>query len=261
MKLLILLICLSYHGITFVSTSPRRLEDRYSGLKDRLHGFLFPGGVFDRAITTSELVTKMLKYWDADNTDCLSQSEWSQMISDVGFTQQSDTVNFPNDFDYVDDFWFDAYNSVNPDYRPEFIKDDCLNRAELEQWNFLQTVTKTFPVLEDYPVRISTVNGQPEVYYSGSWYPICGHWFWDTGYGPNLFCTALKGVPSTGTITQRMRYDYSKRQVLSSQGIMIGKCLASDTSIFGCTGGYNMVRHFRGRCAAGQKSGIIIACS
>ena len=111
-------------------------------------------------------------------------------------------------------------------------------------------------------VRISSGNGQPEVYYNGNWSPICGHWFWDTQYGTNLFCTELNGEPSTGNITN----DYSQRQELGSQGIMIGKCLESDTSLFGCTGGKNMMRNYgssvyRERCAAGQKSGIIIDCS
>jgi len=109
--------------------------------------------------------------------------------------------------------------------------------------------------------RISAENGQPEVYHNGIWYPICGHWFWDTQYGTNLFCTELNGEPSTGTITRRIRYDSRQRQELSSQGIMIGKCLKSDTSLFGCTGGHNMKLHYRGQCAAGKRSGIIIDCS
>ena len=52
----------------------------------------------------------------------------------------------------------------------------------------------------------------PEVYYNGSWYPICGHYFWDDDQGATNFCQKLgatsgsvsppnKDASGTGTST------------------------------------------------------------
>ena len=39
-------------------------------------------------------------------------------------------------------------------------------------------------------VKISK-DGTPYFFWNGKFYPICGHWFWDTKYGAKSFCQKL----------------------------------------------------------------------
>jgi len=106
--------------------------------------------------------------------------------------------------------------------------------------------------------RVSTENGQPELYQKGVWSPICGHYFWDNQYGADLFCQALQGDSTSyrkhrGKITTQ-RYT----QTLASRGVNIGTCNQNDQSITECTG---KKEEKQDACAAGQKLGIKISCS
>ena len=67
----------------------------------------------------------------------------------------------------------------------------------------------------------------PWVVFQGSWYPICGHYFWDNNNGATTFCQKL-GFGSG--VMHRQRDAYSK------DSMPIGKCLAGQ-DLTSCTSG------------------------
>ena len=71
-------------------------------------------------------------------------------------------------------------------------------------------------VLERGDVRLLN-DKYPEVFVTGKWRPICGHYFWDNNVGANLFCQQL-GHPS-GLVKGK------GNTTLPSDGFRVGKCL------------------------------------
>ena len=100
----------------------------------------------------------------------------------------------------------------------------------------------------------------PEVFLNGIWSPICGHWFWDTDFGANLFCQRLTSDPaSTGQVIRR----WDKR--LEKDAIRIGNCLSNDQWL-SCSGGCNDLGTGKrcnniDTCGAKQPASIEIKCS
>ena len=98
----------------------------------------------------------------------------------------------------------------------------------------------------------------PEVFLNGIWSPICGHFFWNTNYGANLFCQNLDPKFTSGIISK----SHGKR--LASDGIRIGKCQREDRSLLSCTGGCNDLGIGKGfgcaNCEAGQLASVEIQC-
>ena len=96
-----------------------------------------------------------------------------------------------------------------------------------------------------------------EIYYSGMWIPICGHYFWNNNIGATLFCQQL------GYETGIVKQESIARQVpLPDDGFRIGECETND--IWGqCTGGCN--DHTIGGthcsdCRSGAMAGLRIEC-
>ena len=109
-----------------------------------------------------------------------------------------------------------------------------------------------------------TVNNTPEVYYNGKWSPICGHYFWDTTFGADLFCQQI-GYPY-GTVRRKTAAGHALP--LESDGIRIGKCTEFDTWP-NCSGACNDLviggiypeKCHGGSCRAGDLAGVKIECS
>ena len=91
---------------------------------------------------------------------------------------------------------------------------------------------------------------------SGSWLPICGHWFWDTNYGATLFCQKLDPKFSSGTVIKR-----TDKQ-LEKDAVRVGMCQNNDQWLQ-CTGGCNDLGIGDGcaKCSAGNWASIEIKCS
>ena len=109
--------------------------------------------------------------------------------------------------------------------------------------------------------NVRLVDGNfPEVFLNGIWSPICGHWFWDTDFGANLFCQKLTSDPaSTGYVIRRVD------KPLEKDAIRIGKCLSNDKWL-SCSGGCNNLGTGKGcnnhdNCGAKQPASIEIKCN
>ena len=108
----------------------------------------------------------------------------------------------------------------------------------------------TIPLISD-GVRLK--EGKfPEVFWNGKWVPICGHNFWDSNYGGNLFCQKLNSSLFTSGIVTR------SNKPLEIDGLRIGKCLAQDDWL-SCTGGGNFLKE-EGLCVAGDVASVEIEC-
>ena len=83
-----------------------------------------------------------------------------------------------------------------------------------------------------------------------TWFPICGHWFWDDNHGATAFCRKL-GYPSG--IVSRTFHGYDE------DSIKVGGCVPGD-DLIDCTGGGNEYST-GGSCAFGNKCGVSITCS
>ena len=101
----------------------------------------------------------------------------------------------------------------------------------------------------------------PEVFLNGIWSPICGHWFWDTDFGANLFCQELTSNPaSTGQVIRRTD------KPLEKDAIRIGNCLSNDQWLL-CSGGCNDLGTGQGytnceaNCGANSPASIEIKCN
>ena len=99
----------------------------------------------------------------------------------------------------------------------------------------------------------------PEVFLNGIWSPICGHWFWDTDFGANLFCQRLTSDPaSTGHVIRRTD------KPLEKDAIRIGRCLSNDEWL-SCSGGCNDLGTGKGcnngYCSANSPASIEIKCN
>jgi len=99
----------------------------------------------------------------------------------------------------------------------------------------------------------------PEIFLNGKWVPICGHYFWDTNYGADLFCQKLDPKFTSGIVSK----SHGKR--LASDGVRIGKCQQGDQRLKSCTGGCNdfgIGNELFGcaNCEAGQLAAVEIQC-
>ena len=99
----------------------------------------------------------------------------------------------------------------------------------------------------------------PEIFLNGKWMPICGHYFWDTNYGADLFCQKLDPKFTSGIVSK----SHGKR--LASDGVRIGKCQQGDQWLKSCTGGCNDLgigNELFGcaNCEAGQLAAVEIQC-
>ena len=100
----------------------------------------------------------------------------------------------------------------------------------------------------------------PEVFLNGTWSPICGHHFWDTDFGAQLFCQELTSNPfSNGSVIRRTD------KPLEKDAIRIGKCLSNDQWLL-CSGGCNDLGTGQGcndhdNCGANHPASIEINCS
>ena len=105
---------------------------------------------------------------------------------------------------------------------------------------------------------VQLIDGKfPEVFLNGIWSPICGHWFWDTDFGANLFCQELTSNPaSTGQVIRRTD------KPLEKDAIRIGRCLSNDHWL-SCSGGCNDLGTGQGcaDCDVNSPASIEIKCN
>jgi hypothetical protein len=93
----------------------------------------------------------------------------------------------------------------------------------------------------------------PEVNYQGKWYPVCGHYFWDSNEGATTFCKALgfaKGVRG------------KRGAKFTVDAMPVGKCKAGQT-FNKCTLGGNAWGNFNflgGGCKKGHGIGQAVRC-
>ena len=98
----------------------------------------------------------------------------------------------------------------------------------------------------------------PEVMWKGKWTPICGHAFWNSEYGPNLFCQKLDSKFKYGKFTKRLD------KLIESNAIWIGNC-GSEDDWLSCTGGCNNLEiggecPSVGSCSVGGAPSMEIEC-
>lgn len=95
----------------------------------------------------------------------------------------------------------------------------------------------------------------PEIHWHGSWWPICGHWFWDNDEGAATFCRMLGFESGKRKVTRAIR---------PRDAIVVGNCKRLET-LTECSGGQN---HFgdpaknpkAAMCAKGQNIGVQVTC-
>ena len=69
----------------------------------------------------------------------------------------------------------------------------------------------------------------PEVHWKGRWYPICGHYFWDSDDGATTICRTLGFQKGTRVET---------RTVFLVDAMPVGRCKPGER-MYECTGGGN----------------------
>ena len=96
----------------------------------------------------------------------------------------------------------------------------------------------------------------PEVFFEESFYPICGHWFWNNNVGAGLVCEAL-GFHFGGTV--HMTHDRYSRDAMP-----VGHCNDADVSLTSCSGGGNAFGEldYNGEwCSKGNFIGVKVVCT
>ena len=103
-------------------------------------------------------------------------------------------------------------------------------------------------------VRMSS-DDTPDFFWNGRFYPICGHWFWDSEFGAKTFCQKLGYM--NGNITK----ERSSEKKYTEDSIRVGKCLEGE-ELESCSGGCNDKGIGKGcsDCVAGERVGVTIAC-
>ena len=114
------------------------------------------------------------------------------------------------------------------------------------------------PVCQDGDVRIPGKKGwtfldydvdlYPEISFDGSWYPICGHHFWDSDDGAALVCRKL------GFETGKRSNSVWNKVWVAKDAMPVGKCEATDDSLMTCRGGSNYFGDVGGRKEAAQRA-------
>jgi len=97
----------------------------------------------------------------------------------------------------------------------------------------------------------------PWVSYQSSWYPICGHYFWDNNDGATLICQQL-GFDA-GTLTR-------SNTPFPVVAMHPGRCSDSDESLTSCSLGANywqdpLTHRNSQHCAAGTRASVMVTCS
>ena len=92
------------------------------------------------------------------------------------------------------------------------------------------------------------------VYGENIWAPICGHDFWNSDNGANLFCQKLDSSLYTSGKVKKIRGP------LERDGLRIGACCDQDTKWMACTCGGNQLGIPSTLCSAGQNASIEIEC-
>jgi len=105
---------------------------------------------------------------------------------------------------------------------------------------------------------LSSVSGNkayiPWIKYAKDWYPICGHYFWDTNDGASAFCRRL-GFQKGSRVHTREKY--------SKDAMPVGKC-SYGQRLTQCSRGGNAWGNlgYRNRwCGTGKSIGVKIVCS
>lgn len=94
----------------------------------------------------------------------------------------------------------------------------------------------------------------PEVLYQGKYYPICGHYFWDSQDGATTVCKAL-GFSSGKFKRTNAKYDVDSMPVgRCSKGQPLNKCT------FGGNGWGNL-NYRSGWCKKGTSIGVQVVCT
>ena len=90
----------------------------------------------------------------------------------------------------------------------------------------------------------------------GMWWPLCGHFFNETG--AKLFCKRLNPKYIDGLIETK------KNDKITSASVMVGKCKEDDTNLNECSGGCNTLKIGgsceRFNCSAGLGQKVRIKC-
>jgi hypothetical protein len=123
------------------------------------------------------------------------------------------------------------------------------------------TTTTTTQACRDGDVRTATgaapVEGvwlYPEIFYAGTFYPICGHYFWDNNYGASTFCRHLGFKQGERRIS---------RATFPKDSIGLGRCHKTDRFPL-CTAGGNSWSNLKIRdcwCCKGRRIGVQVRCS
>jgi hypothetical protein len=99
----------------------------------------------------------------------------------------------------------------------------------------------------------------PEVLFEGSYYPLCGHHFWDDQAGASIICREL-GFPHGGLLTVT-------RATFDRDAMPVGRCVAGD-ALDDCSGipGVKMWGILEwtdgyGSCKKGNPVGVLVTCS
>ena len=94
----------------------------------------------------------------------------------------------------------------------------------------------------------------PEVLFEGNYYPICGHYFWDSDYGAETVCKALgfDGGAKTNTAAK-----------FEEHAMPVGRCNQGE-ELDKCSGGGNAWGDLDtndGWCNAGNTIGVEVTCT
>jgi len=98
----------------------------------------------------------------------------------------------------------------------------------------------------------------PKVLFEGSYYPVCGHHFWDDQAGASTICREL-GFPNGGLLT-------ITNAIFDTDAMPVGRCLEGE-ALDSCTGpgnawgDFDRVLLFGGVCTAGNEIGVTVTCS
>jgi len=87
----------------------------------------------------------------------------------------------------------------------------------------------------------------PMVSYQGTFYPICGHWFWNDDNGASAFCKKLG-------FTNGIRY--TVRDQYSTDALMVGTCSPGTTNFTNCNKDFGFISS----CNAGSSIGVRVSC-
>jgi len=91
----------------------------------------------------------------------------------------------------------------------------------------------------------------PNVNFEGEWYPICGHWFWNSNDGATIVC-------------QKLGFDLGTHQELDApftkDAIQVGRCNPGE-ELTSCTAGGNSWPTVISECESGQPGGsVTVTC-